>query len=154
MASISPQAVAKIRGRVADWTADDATIAAELNAPTLPNPEAAPTVPRPFAASDVLGLLAVGSLARLRNCSDKAEMLREIDAQNRPGVMLWASLLAADDGADIKGVITPAERDAIFARMAETAPDPAYRPLLSWAEAEVGRPLDPSDVAAARPNGG
>jgi hypothetical protein len=145
MASPSPDAAAKIRSEVTDWTPSDAAIAAGLNRPSIANPTPQPVVPTPFTTSQVFGAVAPSSLAKLNSIAFLPDIRDKIAANDRPACGLYAGLLMAG------GVITQPDYGAIMAIFNATGPDPAWPAQISWAVAHLGRPVDPSDIAASRP---
>jgi hypothetical protein len=147
MANPSPEAISAIRAEVSDWTSDDASIAASLDAPTIANPAPRPTVPVALTVSGVLGALSAESKAKLHTVAFVPAIRDAINAQDRAACGLWAQILM--DG----GVITPAEGQALMGLLSATQPDPSWPAEISWAESTLGRLVDPEDVAAARPQG-
>jgi hypothetical protein len=150
MANPSPEAVGKIRA-AADWSKPDAEAAAALNAPSLPNPVPAPQRPVVLEERVLLGLLTDpdhGSAARLLNYNNLALLQSDIRADKHVAVTDWANNLA------LMGLITPGESAAIKAYVDSKVPDPSWSPLVSWAVANLGRPVDAEDVAASRPGPG
>lgn len=143
----SPQAVDLIRSRVTDWTQTDQAVADALNAPAVANPVTqAPAVPKPFDFADVMGLLSDASVAAIRDTPNTTDLISKINAGDRAGVLHWvAALLKAP------AKITADEAAAVNALMTATVPDPSWSAQIGWALATIGRPADPSDVAAARP---
>lgn len=142
----SPQAVAAIRSAVADWTPDDAAIAASLNAPSIPNPDPQGQVPRPCLESTLFPLLSPASAVKVSAHPNFAVIKADIDGGNRAGLIgMWCPVLVG--GA----YITQPECDAIMAYLQGTDPDPAWPAQISWAQANLGRPVDASDIAASRP---
>jgi hypothetical protein len=149
MANPSPQAIAKIRSRVGDWSRSDATIADALNAPdpAFPNPIGEPpTIPRPFTFADVMGRLSPESVANVRSLPTGVDIIDKINSQDRSGIAHWIAALSATP-ALISGVEASNVMDVITA----TDPDPNWNPNLSWAIVNIGRPVDGQDVAASRP---
>lgn len=145
MSSPSPQAVAAIRSEVSDWSPSDATIAADLNTPTIANPTPRSTVPLPFTTSQVFAAVSGASLAKLNTIAFLPDIRDKIAANDRPACGLYAGLLMTG------GVITQADYSAIMALFNATGPDPSWPPQISWALANLGRPVDALDVAASRP---
>lgn len=145
MASPSPDAVAKIRSEVTDWTPSDAAIAAGLNRPSIANPTPQPVVPTPFTTSQVFGAVAPSSLAKLNSIAFLPDIRDKIAANDRPACGLYAGLLMAG------GVITQPDYGAIMALFNATGPDPSWPAQISWAVANLGRPVDAYDIAASRP---
>jgi hypothetical protein len=145
VANPSPQAVAKIRARVSDWSPDDAAIAESLNRPSLPN---RPQVPVPLVEdtlADYLTDAANGSLVKLLNWPNYGRLADDIRSGDHAKVARWAPRLV------VAGIITPGEAQALVGYINSTVPDPSWPAQISWAMAAIGRPVDASDVAAARP---
>lgn len=141
----SPQAVAAIRAKVADWSPSDASITAALNSPSVSNPVAQATVAKPFAVQDIFGAVAPASLAKLTNVAFVPDIRDKVQSNDRAGCGLYANLLMAG------GVLTQADHDAVMAVLAATEPDPLWQSQISWAVATIGRPVDSNDIAASRP---
>lgn len=147
MANPSPEAISAIRAEVSDWTSDDASIAASLDAPTTANPALQAQVPRVLVAAEMISLLAPASLAKVYSRPAIVAFEQSIRGQDRASASNWIAL------AFVAGDVTQPERDALLAYVAGTVPDPTYRPSISWAESTLGRLVDSEDVAAARPQG-
>lgn len=148
MAHPSPAAVTAIRAHVSDWTPTDAQIVAALNTPAIANPTPQPSIPAPLTEDGLAGLLTDatnGSIARLVNYVNYGLVQADILAGNRARIGGWAGKLA------VAGIITVGEATAIGAALAATVPDPAWPALISWAVANLGRPVDADDVATSRP---
>jgi hypothetical protein len=144
----SPEAVAAIRARVADWSPTDAEVASALNAPTVDNPTPAATVPIPFLTRDLMGTLDQPALAKIMALPSLARLLEDIE-RGEPGRLdNWIALLTAG------GAISQAQAGVISGVVHATGPDPSWPSLISWAQASLGRPVDVDDVAAARASGG
>lgn len=146
----SPAAVAAIQTYAAalsgGWAgnADDAILAA-ANAPSVANPTPQPTVAKPYTYVDLLGHLSAGSIAKLVVLPSLPTIVDSINAGNLLACQRWIATLVA--GA----IITGDEATALGGVMAATEPDPAFPARISWAEADIGRPLDLSDISEARP---
>jgi hypothetical protein len=150
MASPSPAAIAAIRAAVADWSADDATIAADLNARTVPNPDPEPPpVPAPVDEGALLTLIQSdpATVDRLNDYSHLDRVLDALEGGNRTSIGRWFVLLTSGSAP----VIGPDMAARVQAALGATAPDPSWTPDLPWATATLGRPVDADDVAAARP---
>jgi hypothetical protein len=152
----SPAAIAAIQAKVASlpggWSAyTDVQLAADsgpLNTPSVANPNPQGAVPNPIGESALIPLLDDpnnGSLAKLQNYVNLALVKADIDSGNRAGVLLWAQKLP------LVGVITTGEAENITSYVNGTMPDPNWTAEISWAVANIFRPVDTSDVAAARP---
>lgn len=144
----SAPAVAAIVARVATIPGgfpgnSDAQLAGFLNAPTVANPAPQAQVPRPFTASDLVSAAAPSSRQALGPVLSGAAAAL-IVGQDAP------HLAAGLDALALVGTITAVDQAAMKAVLAQTLPDPAYRPQLGWAEATLGRPVDAADLAAAR----
>lgn len=144
MANPSPAAIALIREQVADWTGDDATIAASLNAPSIENPAPQPTIAKPFTARDLMGVLDSAAKAKLLTLPSLARLLNDIEAGVIEPLENWVAMLAT--GA----IVTQEQAGALMAILHATEPDPSWPPQISWAESVIGRPVDTDDIAAAR----
>jgi hypothetical protein len=150
----SPAAVALIAAEAdslpGGWAGNtDAQVAALLNAPSVPNPAPRPPVPKPCAESALFPLLSGGSAVKLSAHPNFAVLKADVDSGNRAGLVgLWCPVLVGG------GFITPDEAAALAGWLTGSEPDPDWPEQVSWAEAALGRPVDESDVAAARPPGG
>jgi hypothetical protein len=143
MASPSPEAIALIRARVADWSPGDAAIAADLNGPAADNPSPQGQTPRPFTAIDLLGAIDPTRRAAVKPLL--GPIRPDLDAQDARAIVGWAESLL------LIGDLQQADVDALIAVVTATEPDPAWTARLSWAQADLGRPADAEDVAASRP---
>lgn len=146
MVNPSPQAVAAIRAKILDWAPTNAAIAVALNAPAVANPAPQTTLPKPFAFGDVFGLLSDASVAAIRDTPNTTDLIDKVNAGDRAGVGRWVAVLGK-----LPAKITPAEAAALMAVLQATQPDPAWPAQISWAVANLGRPVDTDDVAASRP---
>ena len=143
----SPEAIAAIRAHVTDWTPDDATIASNLNAPSVPNPvQAAPTVPKPYTFADVMSCLSSASIANVRSLPTSTALITAINARDTTSVLNWLSALQAGSP-----LITTSEAQAVQGVVTATEPDPTWAAQIGWAQANLGRPADAADIYAARP---
>lgn len=146
--NLSDAAVVLIREHITDWTLDDASILASLDAETLDNPAPQGRVAAPVYESALLGLLddvANGSIVKLINWPNFGLLKSDIEAGNRDGIGLWCQALT------LAGIITQGECGAILSYIGSTIPDPAWPAKVSWASVNIGRPLDLEDIAASRP---
>jgi hypothetical protein len=148
VSSPTPAAVAQIAAKVATlaggWAGNtNDQIAAALNAPTIANPQAQGTVPKPFVIADLINAAAQATRPNLAPFMAGAAPL--VIAQDVP------HLAAAIDGLVAVGVVSAADATAMKSAMTGTQPDPSYQAQIGWAQANIGRPVDPLDIAAARP---
>lgn len=143
--NISPVAVTKIRAQVADWTKDDATIAATLNNRTIANPTPAPPVPKPFSVSDLYGVLDHPAKAALDAHPSLPRILEDLNSNNITACNLWVTLLQE------AGHVTATQGTAMSKIVNATQPDPDHPALISWAEQSLGRLVDADDINASRP---
>jgi hypothetical protein len=144
----SPLAIASIRAKVTDWTPSDATIAASLNTPSIANPTPQGQIAAPVYESELLGTLTDqgnGSLVKLINWPNFGLLKADIEIQNRAGIGLWCQALT------LAGYITQGEASAIVTYLGSAVADPSYQTLLSWAQVNLGRPVDADDITASRP---
>jgi hypothetical protein len=144
----SPAAVNLIRSEVSDWSPSDPAIVAELNTPSIPNPTSRGTVPVPLSVAAVLGALSQASIMNLftKGSGIVPTIRDDLNAQDRNACALWAQGLAESS------IITSGELGALQAVLTATQLDPSWPAQISWAQANLGRPVDAADVAAARPN--
>lgn len=145
----SPQAIAAIRAHVTDWTPDDATIAANLNAPSVTNPTPQASVPKPFTFADVMGCLTPASIDNVRGLPTSTALITAINARDVTSILNWLGALQAGTA-----LITAAEAQAVQTVVTATELDPSWQAQIGWGVANLGRPLDSEDVAAARAAGG
>lgn len=145
MANPSPAAIALIREQVTDWSPDDATIVADLNAPSIANPTPQPTIAKPFAARDLMGVLDSAAKTKLLTLPSLARLLDDIEAGAIEPLENWAGMLATGS------IITQEQAGSLMAVLHATETDPNWPEQISWAEAVIGRPVDADDIAAARP---
>jgi len=141
----NPAVIAAIRGRVVDWTPTNAQIAATLNTANIANPTARLNVPKPMTTAALLGLIVNANKAKVYGRAVLSDLRGDIRAGDRTGVKSWfgLALVAAD--------ITSAEYTALVAEVDAVVPDPSWPAQVSWAQLNIGRPLDASDIAASRP---
>jgi hypothetical protein len=155
----TPAAITTIRTKVSalsgGWAgnADNALLATALNTEQVDNPVAQPTVPRVMYESELAAILSDptkdsdptnGSLAKLLNWTNFGLVKADIVANNLVGIALWATEL------ELLGILTSAQKAAVQA-YTEPIPDPNWTAQVSWAQANLGRPVDAADIAAARP---
>jgi hypothetical protein len=143
----TPEAIAAIRAYVTDWRPSDATIAAALNTPDRPNPTPQGQVPKPMSTTDLLGKVGNAGKGKIYRGPAIVGIQADIRAGNRDAAKNWFGLAAA------AGDVSAAENDALTAEIDATIPDPNWQPLVSWAQATLGRAVDADDIAAARPEG-
>lgn len=151
MANPSPAAITLIRSQVADWTADDATIAATLNAPTITNPAERPTIAKPFAARDLMGVLDGPAKGKLLALPGFGRLLDDIQAGEIETLENWVSGLLCESPILPEPAITPEQAGALMAILHAEEDDPNWPEQISWAESVLGRLVDASDIAEARP---
>lgn len=140
----TPQAIAAIRARVADWAQSDAAIVAALNAPDHPNPIPQPQVPKPMTTTGLLGKVSGPGKGKIYTRPAIVGIQDDVRRGDRMAVRNWFGLALAG------GDIDQAEYAALTAEIDATVPDPNWPPQVSWAQATLGRPADTDDVAAAR----
>lgn len=147
MASPSPAAVAAIKAQVATiaggWSNTDAQLAAQLNAPSVANPQAQQQVPKRFVANDLASACAAANRANLVPllAGAAAPLIAAQDA---------GRLGAGLDALATIGSLSAADVTAMKAVMGQTEPDPNYQAQIGWAQANIGRPVDVQDLYAAR----
>lgn len=141
----SPQAVAAIRSKVSDWTPTDGAIAASLNTPTVANPTPQPVVPIPLTVAGAMALVSAENRAKVYARPAVVAFRDDVNRGDLAGALGWLTL--ARDAGDL----ADSEYAAIAAAAQASGPDPAWQPRISWAMANLGRPVDPSDIAASRP---
>ncbi len=141
----SPAAIAAIRAQVTDWTPNDTTIAANLNAPTVANPVSQATVSKPFGPADLIGCLDAATLSKLTGKPTIVAIVQAALVQDRPTLTALVALGVA------AGDLTTTQQSAIDAVLAASIPDPSWQAQIGWAQANLGRPVDSSDIAASRP---
>lgn len=145
MANPTAAAIAAIRARVTDWTQSDAAILSALNAADQPNPMPQAQVRKPMSVSALFAKVSAASRAKLASRPGLPQAIMDIRSQDPSAVLNWVQLFV--DTLDL----TPAEAAALQAEINATIPDPKYRAQLSWAEINLGRPVDAADLTAARP---
>lgn len=143
--NISPAAITIIQAHVRDWMPDDAAILADLSTPTIANPTPQDQTLKVLSGITTLGLLSSASQSAVVKLPLASTILEAINGQNRTAVNDFAMALA---GA---GTITVAEAGAIIGSLSATEPDPSWPAKVSWAQINIGRELDLSDIAASRP---
>lgn len=143
--NITPQGIAAIRAYITDWTPSDATIASNLNAPSVANPTPQPTAPKLYSFADVMGCLGAASIANVRALPTATALVTAINARDTVSILNWLAALQAGTP-----LITPSEAAAVQAVITATQPDPAWAAQVSWAAVNLGRVADSDDVAAAR----
>jgi hypothetical protein len=144
----SPQTIAAIQAKVTDWTPDDAAILASLKGEMVANPAAQGQTLKPVSESAFMSLLTDqvnGSVVKLLNWVNFAQLKADIESSNRTGIGLWCQVLPA------VGLITADEAAAITADLSATQADPSWQAQLSWPLINIGRELDIEDIAASRP---
>lgn len=90
----------------------------------------------PLAIQPLLGKLSQPSVVKLLTWPHLCDLRDKVVAQDRDGVALWASLLAAGD------YITTGERDEILAMLAQTeeVPDPESKAMPTPMRSPDGTP--------------
>lgn len=145
MANISAEGAAQIREHVTDWSPADATIAGSLNAPAIANPAPQPTVAKAFLTHDLMSLLDAPALAKIQSLPSLARLLDDIELGVSSRLDNWLALLT------VGGTITTNQAAALSGVIHATELDPAWPSQISWAVANLGRPVDLEDIAASRP---
>lgn len=140
----TPAAIALIIGQVSDWEEPDEEIVENLNDPTIPNPEPQGQVLPTLTIEGLVGILSPASTGNLWNSPNAREVRDAVRAQDRPGFMAWVSIALAG------GAITEQEYANLAAAVQATIPDPNWPSHLSWAEVNLGRPVDLDDIQRAR----
>lgn len=143
----SPTAIAAIRSRVAaaDWSLDDATIAAALNTPDRANPVPQPNVPVPLTVAGAMSLVSAANRAKVYTRPAVGDFRDDLKAGDLIGAMGWLQL--ALDAGDI----AQSEFKDVVAAAQKTQPDPRWAAQISWSVATLGRAVDIADVHASRP---
>lgn len=145
---ISSQAVEMIRSFVSSrdggWTESNEAVAAAANEPTTANPAPRPVVPTPYTYDDLLAVISDATAARLIALPSLPAIVEAVNSGDLAACARWISSLVRG------GVVTIEEAAAIQAVVAAVEPDPAWPPLVSWAESVLGRPATIADVQAAR----
>lgn len=141
----SPDQIAAIRARISEASLGDDpdAIVAALNEPAIPNPEPQPTRPKPFTLEDLISKLDAAAIGKLRSLPTLDRLLDRIEANDRVNCRRWITLLVAG------GDVTQAQAAGLAAVLDATEPDPAWKPLLSWSQLNLGRAVDGFDVMAA-----
>lgn len=133
------------RDLVVDWLTnhdyssyDDAVN--QMNTPSIPNPVPQADIPKPWSWADALQALSPSTLNAILSLPTAPVMIEQLNENKSETRALWFGIL------DKLGVLPTAEKNAISALVSATIPDPSYRPLLSWAEVNLGRDADQYDV--------
>lgn len=145
----SPAAVTWIQsyvtGLTGSWSGNtDRAVVAAANTPSVTNPQSAPTVQTPYTAVSLLSLLSSGSAANLVTFPAIHDLFADIASTNSAAVLDAVALLVTASR------ITSSEATAITAAVTATEPQPGWPAQIGVAQANLGRVLDTSDVAAAR----
>ena len=141
----NPEQAAAIRAKIeADGLGPDVSAIVEaLNAPAIDNPTPQPTRPKPYTLEDLMAALDTATIGKLQSLPSLDRMLDRIEANDRLNCKRWINLLVAS------GTITAEQMQSIAAILDATEPDPGWKPQLSWAQVNIGRPVDGFDVMAA-----
>ena len=144
----SPTAITAIASKVptlpGGWAGNaDAAIAGLLNTPSVANPAAQGTVPNPFSAADLINAASPANRAALASLILGSAAF--IIAQDR--VHMTAGITALADCSAIQA----ADATAMIAVLDATIPDPSWPAQLSWAQINLGRPVDTADITVSRP---
>jgi hypothetical protein len=145
----SPQAIALINTYVVSlsgaWAGNtDAAIVAAANLANVTNPVAQTTIPTPFTAVGLFSQISVASRTNLKTFTALDALLEDVFNQNIPHCLQWWGILSG------VAVITAAEATTLTTAVNATELNPAYQALVSWAEINLGRPLDLNDAMTAR----
>lgn len=151
MANPSPAAVTLIRAQVADWSPDDASIAATLNTPSVPNPTPQPTIAKPFTARDLMAVLDGPAKGKLLALPGFGRLLDDIAIGDIETLENWVAGLLCPSPILPEPAIASEQAASLMAVLHASEPDPSWRPQISWAESVIGRPVDANDIAEARP---
>ncbi len=138
--NVTLEVVDKVTKKVTDKTQSAAAIADMLNTPEFDNPVKQQQVPQPFDFSSLAALIGPTSLHGLVNYVHFDIVIQDVRKQDRDAVALWAKALAAG------GYITVDEAGALIGAVSATVPDPTWKPMLSWAEVNLGDTLTVLDV--------
>lgn len=123
----------------------DNQILEAANAPAIANPATQGTVSAPYTYVSLLGVLSPESIAKVVELPSLTAILDSINAGNIVACQRWIMLLVTS------GKITGDEAQSIAAVMLATEPDPSWPEQISWAQSNLGRPLDGDDLTDARP---
>lgn len=145
----TPDAIAAIATFVAGlsggWTGNtDAQVVAAANDPAVANPAPQGQVPAGYSAASLLALLSQASAANVESFPGISRLFDDILAQDSPRVLATIALMSAS------GRILSSEATAMTAAVTATQADPSWQSQIGWAQANLGRPLDLADSAAAR----
>jgi hypothetical protein len=143
----TPELVAWIEDQDPDWSQPDEVIATSLNALTARNPLPRDSFPKPFTVPEVFALLSKASMKNLSKLHYVPDVRDKISANDREACGHYFELLFQSAN------ITQSEYKAVVSLLAATVPDPGWTISVPETVANFGRPLDPDDVAAARPQG-
>ncbi len=138
--NVTMDVVQKVTAKVTDKKQSPEAIAAQLNSPEFDNPVKQPMVPQPFDFTSLAALISQTSMQGLVNYVHFDVVIQDVRKQDRDAVVLWAKALAAG------GYITVEEAGALIQTVSSAVPDPTWKPLLSWAEMNLGDTLNILDV--------
>ncbi len=147
--NLSPAGITAVNGFVAGlaggWSGNtDAAVLAAIDAPAVANPATRGTVPAGYTVASVMALLSSQSIQNLRTFPALYQLMGDIQANNSANVLVAVEFLVAS--ADIQS----SEGTAIAAAVNATVPDPSWQATVGWAQANLGRPMDITDIEEAR----
>jgi hypothetical protein len=144
----TPSAISWIRAFVptlqGGWSLTDSAIAAAANAPSVPNPDPQPPRLKEFTFEQIMSSLPQATIKTVTDYVAFSDVRKAIEANDRGACGLWIQLFL------IRQEITQQQADAMLAIISATEPDPAWRPMISVSEQQIGRMLDGDDVREAR----
>ena len=146
----SPAAIAAIQAYGAalsgGWAGQtDAQVLTAANAATVDNPAQQGTVAKPYTYDDLLGAISSANVSKLVVLPALPAIVETINSGDLVACARWITTLVAG------GVITTDEATAVSAVMTATEADPSYQSKISWAVANLGRPVDLVDIQQSRP---
>lgn len=138
--NVTPEVVDKVTAYVKDKTSPLAQILADLNTPAISNPSPQGVVKQPVTFAALTSVLEPASLGKLMTYVHLNEVIADLRRNDLDAAALWV------EGLTAAGILTPADATAIGGVLSGTVLDPAWKPQLSWAEANLGGPLTAIDI--------